>query len=745
MSASGRKTRSTGIAELYRVALERRIEQRDGNLVCGDKELCIEVEEILTRGSASDILSVPGLDLLSVMEVSLQSLLPASGGSGLLKLAKAFEVLELATLNLYLCPWRKEYRVVKMYSGMFTHCIKAAFSVEQAINLFALLGYQTLGSGADDELKLSSTPIPDSLLHLACAFFTARIECQLLHSALGSVGRGVKWELKLVQERQRGHSLLVALENVAESQNASSNISTNISPNTGPDPTTSSDPDYEDLYTEGPEHEEETNYRVDDSSAPSSPLYASPSGAKTSYSDFSPSDQGSSGLSRQGSTRYVSSVSYQVTNHPVPPSEKAEPSRETGTSLLKEGGDQSLLASGNGQKDISHTGKQLCNCSESSTMYLHKCFECREHHNASCPVFTTCIIKGHKFKPRGEQVGQQGTGSESLQVEQNQTEVEKQTPKKHVCVESGDLGFTICYTCNYTHNYSCDEGRLCRKKSHNVEHILRKAEKMSPSTEANFMLGSPKSDLSQLAQSQTREEEKIPVENPPEKHCCVKPETVDFAVCCACNKSHTITCEILNLCDKRKHEVKYELGVDNHIKPSAKVNAMQGPQKPETLQVEQGQTRHEEQTPRKQIPKRHDCLKAGEPSYFICYTCNYTHSCSCPEQRRCEKTGHKTHFQEMPPEPMSFHSCFDPKKSHLSLACLTCQVLHTSPCKDGDVCRMKHKVKNLKMLCSNKNKHCLNTAEILCRYCCAQYCSQCSYSKVLECDCGNTLRSSTEV
>lgn len=107
MTVPGKKARD--LVELYRVSLEHRIEQGDWNLVCRDEELIKEVEGLLMGDCAKDTHSL-GLDPLSVMEDSLQT----AQGVGLKGLARAFEVLELASLNLYLCPWRKEYRVVKV-------------------------------------------------------------------------------------------------------------------------------------------------------------------------------------------------------------------------------------------------------------------------------------------------------------------------------------------------------------------------------------------------------------------------------------------------------------------------------------------------------------------------------------------------------------------------------------------------------------------------------------------------------
>uniref|UniRef100_A0A8D2ZDZ0 Spermatogenesis-associated protein 2 PUB-like domain-containing protein n=1 Tax=Scophthalmus maximus TaxID=52904 RepID=A0A8D2ZDZ0_SCOMX len=125
-------------------------------------------------------------------------------------LAKAFEVLEQAALNLYLGPWRGEYKVVKMYSGMFTHHIRPVLSMPQAEKLFGLLGYEP-GAARREQLFLQALKIGpaslDDLLRLSCAFYLARCECRLMQAALGKHVGEAQWELSVVRERQRGNSL----------------------------------------------------------------------------------------------------------------------------------------------------------------------------------------------------------------------------------------------------------------------------------------------------------------------------------------------------------------------------------------------------------------------------------------------------------------------------------------------------------------------------------------------------------
>lgn len=217
MSISRKRARD--LVSAYDHSLEEQIVGRGSGLVCQDEKLWKQVEELLRDGDAQETHCL-GLDPLRLMEESLEAAAAASGGqvtarAGLQGLAKAFEVVEQAALNLYLGPWRKEYKVVKMYSGMFTHYIKPVLSMSQIEKVFGLLGYQP-DSPRCEQLRLQQPGVSpaclDDLLRLSCAFFLARYECRLLLMALGNHVGEVQWELSMVRERQKGNNLQVALD-----------------------------------------------------------------------------------------------------------------------------------------------------------------------------------------------------------------------------------------------------------------------------------------------------------------------------------------------------------------------------------------------------------------------------------------------------------------------------------------------------------------------------------------------------
>ncbi|XP_033988795.1 spermatogenesis-associated protein 2-like protein [Trematomus bernacchii] len=211
------RQRAGDLVSIYDQSLEQQIVGQGSSLACGDEDLWRQVEALLKDGEAQETHCL-GVDPLRVMEESLTAA-PAGGAArlraraGLKGLAKAFEVLEQAALNLYLGHWRAEYKVVKMYSGLFTHYIRPVLSLPQIEELFGLLGYQPSPRAEQLRLARVSAASLDRLLALSCAFFLARCECRLLLAALGRHAGEAQWELGVVRERQRGHSLQVALDN----------------------------------------------------------------------------------------------------------------------------------------------------------------------------------------------------------------------------------------------------------------------------------------------------------------------------------------------------------------------------------------------------------------------------------------------------------------------------------------------------------------------------------------------------
>ncbi|XP_055029473.2 spermatogenesis associated 2-like isoform X1 [Misgurnus anguillicaudatus] len=435
MSSLSRKNRAGhDFIKKYQSHLESRIEKGDQSLVCRDEKICKEAETLLTKGNAQKILKLDGLDSLAVIENSLQAFPFKTGLVGLEKISKAFEVLELAALNLYLYPWRKEYKFVKMFSGMFTHFIKPALTLQQARELFGLLGYLPASHNEEEELELDSKPVPAAfILCLASAFFAARIECQLLLFNLGSVDTSVESVLRLVKERQEGHSLCVALENIKrelEASHASDAKLTEL-----------------DLYTDENLPQANASHVASTSSPPHSFYMQS---NETLQRDPSQSDGLNNKNSGQEPTLYASEFQCQI-NNSVSLSQNPGPLK----SIVKE------HMAGDPERQTAEVEGVMCSCTTTTSLYMYLCENCRNIHRGDCEYYKNCKTRGHTLGLCSEEVGQH---------QEKNAPLSKDLLKNHRCMEKPTSDtFLVCYSCQLIHDHSCTDIIVCQLRQHFVQ------------------------------------------------------------------------------------------------------------------------------------------------------------------------------------------------------------------------------------------------------------------------------------
>lgn len=503
------------LVEKYQTHLESRIEKGDQSLVCRGEKICKEVEVLLTKGNAQKILNLRGLELLTVIKNSLQAFPFKTGHLGLEKISKAFEVLELAALNLYLYPWRKEYKSVKMFSGMFTHCIKPALTLQQAKELFGLLGYQPVSHYEEEELALDSILVPaDLILGLACAFFTARMECQLLLSTSGSVDTSVESVLQLVRGRQKGHSLRLALENTKKKMEAAHALDAKL--------TCATDPEL-DLYTDEHLPQAGASHMTSSSSAPSRSSYMQPNDSAV-YRD--PSYRLNSENTSQEGALCVSMHQCQISNSKTHVSLPQNPGLME--SLFK---DQMAT---DAKKQTAEVEKVMCTCSKSSLLFLFYCEQCNHIHSPHCAYYDNCKSKKHNITPcPAEQ--QQRTDVPHFIVEDQPKQGKDDFLKKHFCMcNSTSDTFLVCHSCQLIHDWSCGNIKTCKVLHHNLQPtgVIR------PPQEVN-----------------------------PKRHFCLTSESPEYVVCHTCNSAHDCLCRYVQNCLAQQHDVRchQELGEKHNM------------------------------------------------------------------------------------------------------------------------------------------------------------------------------------
>ncbi|XP_044517037.1 spermatogenesis-associated protein 2 [Gracilinanus agilis] len=130
-----------------------------------------------------------------VVESSLRSL----RSSNLRTLHSAFNMLETMAINLFLYPWKKEFKSIKTYTGPFVYYVKSTLLEEDIRVILNYMGYvQDLGSA----YRLKELIEILQVKMVSFELFLAKVECEQLleiHSQVKDKGYS---ELDVVNERK---------------------------------------------------------------------------------------------------------------------------------------------------------------------------------------------------------------------------------------------------------------------------------------------------------------------------------------------------------------------------------------------------------------------------------------------------------------------------------------------------------------------------------------------------------------
>ncbi|NXK33611.1 SPA2L protein, partial [Piprites chloris] len=98
-------------------------------------------------------------------------------GLALRGMAGAFRLLELAALNLYLFPWRREFGTIQTFSGAFVHLLRPALPEADLLRSLGRLGYEQRDQ---HHLAVAQPPPGPALIAAAAGFLCCRLECEIL-------------------------------------------------------------------------------------------------------------------------------------------------------------------------------------------------------------------------------------------------------------------------------------------------------------------------------------------------------------------------------------------------------------------------------------------------------------------------------------------------------------------------------------------------------------------------------------
>ncbi|XP_019581661.2 spermatogenesis-associated protein 2 [Rhinolophus sinicus] len=156
------------------------------------------------REAAATLLSLHRVDpfyrfrLLQFYEV-VESSLRTLSASSLRALHCAFSMLETVGINLFLYPWKKEFRSIKTYTGPFVYYVKSTLLEEDIRTILNYMGYvPELGTA----YKLKEFVETLQVKMVSFELFLAKVECEQMleiHSQVKDKGYS---ELDVVNERK---------------------------------------------------------------------------------------------------------------------------------------------------------------------------------------------------------------------------------------------------------------------------------------------------------------------------------------------------------------------------------------------------------------------------------------------------------------------------------------------------------------------------------------------------------------
>ncbi|XP_004430340.1 PREDICTED: spermatogenesis-associated protein 2 [Ceratotherium simum simum] len=160
-----------------------------------DEYLRVAASTLLSSHKVDPFYRFRLIQFYEVVESSLRSL----SSSSLRALHCAFSVLETMGVNLFLYPWKKEFRSIKTYTGPFVYYVKSALLEEDVQTILNYMGYvPELGTA----YKLRELVETLQVKMVSFELFLAKVECEQMleiHSHVKDKGYS---ELDVVSERK---------------------------------------------------------------------------------------------------------------------------------------------------------------------------------------------------------------------------------------------------------------------------------------------------------------------------------------------------------------------------------------------------------------------------------------------------------------------------------------------------------------------------------------------------------------
>ncbi|XP_053843053.1 VPS9 domain-containing protein 1 isoform X2 [Vidua macroura] len=275
-------------------------------------------------------------------------------------LASAFRLLELAAVNLYLFPWRREFGTIPTFSGAYVHLLRPALPEADLVRSLGRLGYERRDQ---HRLAVGQLPPGPALIGAAVGFLACRLECEILAELAPRLRRPRADELLEARHRAGGtEGCPEMLQELGTQRGAAADCGDDV-----------------DLYRESPDSPEDTGSK--DTAPPA--LWRDPQ------------DVPARGWGRCDSTLgpEPAGSADPDTSHLLPEREMAGPGRSP--QVLAEPRD-SLQAT------PELPCYQLHSCLHRGMLPSYCCSTCRQLHGGSCAVGRACRGRHRGQELRGE-------------------------------------------------------------------------------------------------------------------------------------------------------------------------------------------------------------------------------------------------------------------------------------------------------------------------------------------------------
>ncbi|NXI81516.1 SPA2L protein, partial [Rhipidura dahli] len=178
----------------YRRSLQRELGPAG---TCPDPAVAERLRQRLQREPA--LLGALQEDALALLARGLRD--HPDPGLALQGLAGAFRLLELAAVNLYLFPWRREFGTIQTFSGAYVHVLRPALPEADLVRSLGRLGYERQDRHC---LAVARLPPGPALIAAAVGFLACRLECEILAELALRLRRPCAEELLETRHRAAG-------------------------------------------------------------------------------------------------------------------------------------------------------------------------------------------------------------------------------------------------------------------------------------------------------------------------------------------------------------------------------------------------------------------------------------------------------------------------------------------------------------------------------------------------------------